>query len=341
MKSRGWGGVTAEALDAIEAVCHKNSEVMLVDLLPELADIRRKAAIELNHYDERGPEVFGSPIPHGRHGEEPMGAFNDYIYRLHYMHSHSEDKSIVNFIKHAEQDGNIIFFHHQIPYPKHAKEESLHLSDNQFKKIHDYLDTQLDMEYVPLGVLISHMSNSVAHRLSNVLIRDDTSINNASIHNGLEMRLEYPRNEMYGAFHHFTFLEKCFQNLMAWKAGDPLEDFISTSAKLIYMLVHRYPFRRGTSSIAEWVIQGVGRFKGITFPDKFHEPNEDWRWRALMQPDCNEFAKWFTTTISPKVTVSTPANQKQYSDPRFFSASAAAALAADPAPEQSRSFGMQ
>lgn len=341
MKSRGWAKFTAEALDAIEAICLKNSEVMLVDLLPELADIRRKAAIELKHYDENGPDVFGSPIQKRRHGAEPKGVFNGYIYHLHCIYSHSEDNSIGCFTKSSKRHKNIIHHYYQIPYPKHAKEDSLHLSANQFKKIYQYLDTQLDMPTKKIRVFIPLLTNSAAHPLSTVIIINDTSISNASIHNGLEMTLEYPKNKMDSAFHHFTFLEKCFQKLIAWKADEPLEEFISTSAKLIYMLVHRLPFRRGTSSIAEWVIQGVGRFKGITFPDKFHEPSEDWRWRALMQPDCNEFAKWFTTTISPKVTVSTPANQRQCSDPRFFSASAAAALAADPAPEQSHSFGMQ
>lgn len=115
----------------------------------------------------------------------------------------------------------------------------------------------------------------------------------------LEFNLDYPAFSSKDLVIHYIFAQKYYTNLLNWDEGKGLDDFLENAAKLSYLLAHRLPFQRGTSSIVEWMIKGIAEYKGLkNFPMKVYENIEgeelNWSWRALIEPDIKDYIQWYS-----------------------------------------------
>lgn len=110
----------------------------------------------------------------------------------------------------------------------------------------------------------------------------------------LEFVLRYPTYSKYDLIVHYAYAEELFQSLISWDDSQNLDFFLENAAKLSYLMAHRLPVNRGTSSIVEWIIKGIAKNKGLqNFPNVVSDDEISWSWRALVEPDIQDYMSWY------------------------------------------------
>lgn len=248
----------------------KNNYLYLPELLAFLAKERNRLAIDLNHEDA---SFFGSFCTERMRGGECIR--NGDVVREEVIPLVEE-----LFKKQGKSEGNAVVVDFY----------------NPFKHLFPKTDLQVKREKAIWASDVLHQNNIGKGNAYKELLNNYRYGYNEKLSQLVKEKeiigLIYRTWNKYDTVGDYFSAQALYDDLLDWKPGDDINDFMTCAAKFSYFMTHCFFVRRGMAAITEWIIRGVALHHGIFLGD-FKEDNIGWSWRALITPDINEYINWY------------------------------------------------
>ena len=78
---------------------------------------------------------------------------------------------------------------------------------------------------------------------------------------------------------------------------ESIEKYLSTAARLSYLLAHILPIRQGNSAVIEWMLRAIAFRNGLDMGYFNLAEDISWDFKAILTPNRNDYIKWYTEKL--------------------------------------------
>ncbi|KTC67779.1 LidE [Legionella birminghamensis] len=96
----------------------------------------------------------------------------------------------------------------------------------------------------------------------------------------------------------FAKADLIFQKCINWQPEDGHEAFLVNIARLCHFFAVFEPLDSGNSAIVEWMIRGIGIYKGLEL-GPFNWDELGWDFKAFLTPNVDDYVEWFVENALP------------------------------------------